>query len=148
MRGVEGEQFATGLGNPAQFVVLRIAPVGAGQTVSGVLFLARHFPLVPGDELAVFVVVEAGYEGACGTHARGFCSNDLSPDSGRAFPFRLPEKVQAAFQSHKTVQKQPAHSKQAVAPHKPRTKPSILMLGVRETHAYGFRFSGSLKTFL
>ena len=30
------------------------------QNVSGVLFLARYFPLVLGDELAVFVVVEAG----------------------------------------------------------------------------------------
>ena len=37
----------------------------------------------------------------CGTHARGFCSNDLSPDAGWACaahaPFGLPEKVQAAF---------------------------------------------------
>ena len=52
---------ADGFGNgQVQHVVLRIAPVGFGQNVSGVLFLARHFPLVPGDELAVFVVVEAG----------------------------------------------------------------------------------------
>ena len=43
-----------------QHVVLRIAPVGVGQTVSGVLFLARHLPLVLGDELAVSVVVRAG----------------------------------------------------------------------------------------
>ena len=43
-----------------QHVVLRIAPVGFGQTVSGVLFFRRHFPLVLGDKLAVFVVVEAG----------------------------------------------------------------------------------------
>ena len=48
-------------------------------------------------------------------------SNDLSPDAEwsiaahAAPPPRLPEKVQAAFQCHKTVQKQPAHSKQAVA---------------------------------
>ena len=39
-----------------QHVVLRIAPVGFRQTVSGVLFFRRHFPLV----LAVFVVYEAG----------------------------------------------------------------------------------------
>ena len=39
---------------------LYIAPVGVGQTVSGVLFFRWHFPLVLGDELAVFVVVEAG----------------------------------------------------------------------------------------
>ncbi len=31
-----------------------------GQAVSGVLFLSRHLPLVPGDESAVSVVVEAG----------------------------------------------------------------------------------------
>ena len=43
-----------------QHVVLRIAPVGFGQAVSGVLFFARHFPLVLGDELAVSVVVRAG----------------------------------------------------------------------------------------
>ena len=29
-----------------QHIVLRIAPVGFGQTVSGVLFLSRYFPLV------------------------------------------------------------------------------------------------------
>ena len=52
---------ADGFGNgQVQHVVLRIAPVGFGQAVSGVLFLARYFPLVLGDELAVFVVVEAG----------------------------------------------------------------------------------------
>ena len=43
-----------------QHVVLRIAPVGFGQTVLGVLFLSRHLPLVLGDKLAVSVVVEAG----------------------------------------------------------------------------------------
>ena len=43
-----------------QHVVLRIAPVGVGQAVSGVLFLARHLPLVLGNELAVSVVVRAG----------------------------------------------------------------------------------------
>ena len=31
-------------------------------TVAGVLFFGRHFPLVLGDKLAVFVVVEAGTE--------------------------------------------------------------------------------------
>ena len=43
-----------------QHVVLRIAPVGVGQTVLGVLFLSRYFPLVLADDLAVAVVVEAG----------------------------------------------------------------------------------------
>ena len=52
---------ADGFGNgQVQHVVLRIAPVGFGQAVSGVLFFGRHFPLVPGDELAVSVVVETG----------------------------------------------------------------------------------------
>ena len=52
---------ADGFGDgQVQHVVLRIAPVGVGQTVSGVLFLARHLPLVLGDELAVSVVVRAG----------------------------------------------------------------------------------------
>ena len=52
---------ADGFGNgQVQHVVLRIAPVGFGQAVLSVLFFARYFPLVPGDELAVFVVVEAG----------------------------------------------------------------------------------------
>ncbi len=51
---------ADGFGNgQVQHVVLRIAPVGVGQAVSGVLFFARHLPLVPGDELAVVGVVEA-----------------------------------------------------------------------------------------
>ena len=39
---------------------LFIAPIGFGQAVSGVLFFEQHLPLVLGDELAVFVVVEAG----------------------------------------------------------------------------------------
>ena len=43
-----------------QHVVLRIAPVGFGQSVSGILFLNRYFPLVLADDLAVAVVVEAG----------------------------------------------------------------------------------------
>ena len=52
---------ADGFGDgQVQHVVLRIAPVGVGQSVSGVLFLAWHLPLVLGDELAVSVVVEAG----------------------------------------------------------------------------------------
>ena len=58
---VEVVVVADGFGNgQVQHVVLRIAPVGFGQTVSGVLFLARHLPLVLGDKLAVSVVVEAG----------------------------------------------------------------------------------------
>ena len=58
---VEVVVVADGFGNgQVQHVVLRIAPVGVGQAVSGVLFFARHLPLVLGDELAVFVVVEAG----------------------------------------------------------------------------------------
>ena len=58
---VEVVVVADGFGNgQVQHVVLRIAPVGVGQTVSGVLFFGRHFPLVPGDKSAVFVVVEAG----------------------------------------------------------------------------------------
>ena len=58
---VEVVVVADGFGNgQVQHIVLRIAPVGFGQTVSGVLFFGRYFPLVLGDELAVFVVVEAG----------------------------------------------------------------------------------------
>ena len=58
---VEVVVVADGFGDgQVQHVVLRIAPVGVGQTVSGVLFFARHFPLVLCDELAVFVVVRAG----------------------------------------------------------------------------------------
>ena len=58
---VEVVVVADGFGNgQVQHIVLRIAPVGFGQAVSGVLFFGRHLPLVPGDELAVSVVVEAG----------------------------------------------------------------------------------------
>jgi len=58
---VEVVVVADGFGNgQVQHVVLRIAPVGFGQTVSGILFFRRYLPLVLGDELAVFVVVEAG----------------------------------------------------------------------------------------
>ena len=58
---VEVVVVADGFGNgQVQHVVLRIAPVGFGQTVSGVLFFARHLPLVLGDKLAVSVVVETG----------------------------------------------------------------------------------------
>ena len=58
---VEVVVIADGFGNgQVQHVVLRIAPVGFGQAVSGVLFFARHLPLVLSDELAVFVVVRAG----------------------------------------------------------------------------------------
>ena len=62
---VEVVVVADGFGNgQVQHVVLRIVPVGFGQTVSGVLFFARHFPLVLGDELAVFVVIRAGKDDA------------------------------------------------------------------------------------
>ena len=58
---VEVVVVADGFGNgQVQHIVLRIAPVGVGQAVSGVLFFRRYLPLVLGDELAVFVVVEAG----------------------------------------------------------------------------------------
>ena len=58
---VEVVVVADGFGNgQVQHVVLRIAPIGVGQTVSGVFFFGRYFPLVLGDELAVFVVVRAG----------------------------------------------------------------------------------------
>ena len=58
---VEVVVVADGFGNgQVQHIVLRIAPVGVGQTVSGILFFGRYFPLVLGDELAVFVVIEAG----------------------------------------------------------------------------------------
>ena len=58
---VEFVVIADGFGNgQVQHVVLRIAPVGVGQTVSGVLFFGRHLPLVLGDKLAVSVVVRAG----------------------------------------------------------------------------------------
>ena len=65
---VEVVVVADGFGDgQVQHVVLRIAPVGFGQAVSGVLFFARHFPLVLGDELAVSVVVEAGDAVAVGS---------------------------------------------------------------------------------
>ena len=58
---VEVVVVADGFGNgQVQHVVLCIAPVGFWQAVAGVLFFARHLPLVLGDELAVSVVVEAG----------------------------------------------------------------------------------------
>ena len=58
---VEVVVVADGFGNgQIQHVVLRIAPVSFGQSVSGVLFLSRYFPLVLADDLAVAVVVEAG----------------------------------------------------------------------------------------
>ena len=54
---VEVVVVADAFGNgQVQHVVLRIAPVGFRQTVSGVLFFRRHFLLV----LAVFFVYEAG----------------------------------------------------------------------------------------
>ena len=58
---VEVVVVADGFGDgQVQHVVLRIAPVGVGQAVSGVLFFGRHLPLVLSDKLAVSVVVEAG----------------------------------------------------------------------------------------
>ena len=58
---VEVVVVADGFGNgQVQHIVLRIAPVGFGQSVSGVLFLSWYFPLVLADDLAVAVVVEAG----------------------------------------------------------------------------------------
>ena len=58
---VEVVVVADGFGDrQVQHVVLRIAPVGFGQTVSGVLFFGRHLPLVLGDKLAVFVVARVG----------------------------------------------------------------------------------------
>ena len=58
---VEAVVVADGFGDrQVQHVVLRIAPVGFGQTVSGVLFFGRHLPLVLGDKLAVFVVARVG----------------------------------------------------------------------------------------
>ena len=69
---------ADGFGNgQVQHVVLRIAPVGFGQAVSGVLFFARHFPLVLGNELAVFVVVEAGKGKRIGKGRLKVISDDL-----------------------------------------------------------------------
>ena len=64
---VEVVVVADGFGNgQVQHVVLCIAPVGFGQTVSGVFFFGRHFPLVLADDLAVAVVVEAGNAVAVG----------------------------------------------------------------------------------
>ena len=75
---VEVVVVADGFGNgQVQHVVLRIAPVGFGQTVSGVLFFGRHLPLVLGDELAVFVVVEAGKGMRIGKGRLKVISDDL-----------------------------------------------------------------------
>ena len=58
---VEFVVVADGFGNgQVQHIVLCIASVGFGQTVSGIRFFGRYFPLVLGDEFAVFVVIEAG----------------------------------------------------------------------------------------
>ena len=55
---VEVVVVADGFGDgQVQHVVLCIAPVGFGQTVSGVFFFGRHFPLKLGDKLFFFVVV-------------------------------------------------------------------------------------------
>ena len=64
---VEVVVVADAFGNgQVQHVVLRIAPVGFGQTVLCVLFLSRYPPLVLADDLAVAVVVEAGNAVAVG----------------------------------------------------------------------------------
>ena len=64
---VEVVVVADGFGNgQVQHVVLRIAPVGFGQTVLGVFFFGRYFPLVLADDLTVAVVVEAGNAVAVG----------------------------------------------------------------------------------
>ena len=64
---VEVVVVADAFGNgQVQHVVLRIAPVGFGQTVLGVFFFGRHFPLVLADDLTVAVVVEAGNAVAVG----------------------------------------------------------------------------------
>ena len=56
---VEVVVVADAFGNgQVQHIVLRIAPVGFGQSVSGVLFLSRYFPLVLADDLAVAVVAD------------------------------------------------------------------------------------------
>ena len=69
---------ADGFGNEqVQHVVLRIAPVGFGQTVSGVLFLSRYFPLVLADDLAVAIVVEAGKGKRIGKGRQKVISDDL-----------------------------------------------------------------------
>ena len=69
---------ADGFGNEqVQHVVLRIASVGFGQTVSGVLFLSRYFPLVLSDDLAVAVVVEAGKGKRIGKGRLKVISDDL-----------------------------------------------------------------------
>ena len=54
-------------------------------------------------------------------------------------PLGLPEKVQAAFQSSKTVQKQPAHSKQAIAAQifRPKVKPYPTPSPVGESRGEG-----------
>ena len=75
---VEVVVVADGFGNgQVQHIVLRIAPVGFGQTVSGILFFGRHLPLVLGDELAVFVVVEAGKDKRIGKGRLKVISDDL-----------------------------------------------------------------------
>ena len=58
--------------------VIQIVDLSAvGQAVSGVLFFARHFPLVLGNELAVFVVVEAGKGKRIGKGRLKVISDDL-----------------------------------------------------------------------
>ena len=75
---VEVVVVADGFGNgQVQHVVLRIAPVGLGQAVAGVLFFRRHLPLVLGDKLAVFVVVEAGKGMRIGKGRLKVISDDL-----------------------------------------------------------------------
>ena len=75
---VEVVVVADGFGDgQVQHIVLRIAPVGVGQAVSGVFFFGRHFPLVLGDELAVSVVVKAGKGMRIGKGRLKVISDDL-----------------------------------------------------------------------
>ena len=60
-------------------------------------------------------------------------------------PFRLPEKVQAAFQCHKTVQKQPAHSKAADKASRSLHKPSAFRTQGKLASRYELDPLGRLK---
>ena len=87
---VEVVVVADGFGNgQVQHIVLRIAPVGFGQAVSGVLFFGRHLPLVLGDELAVSVVVETGEnrKGRLKIFRRPYWNIGSQPTLGRLFEF-------------------------------------------------------------
>ena len=75
---VEVVVVADAFGNgQVQHVVLRIAPVGFGQSVLCVLFFGWYFPLVLADDLAVAVVVEAGKGKRIGKGRLKVISDDL-----------------------------------------------------------------------